>query len=387
MKFAQHPLWLVGFRPFFSLAMVAGIVLPLLWALVFSGGMTPHLSGLTTIQWHAHEMFFGFGWAVMGGFLLTSTKNWVGVRGYHGLPLLLLALAWLQERLGLWFQGDLPPLLFLVSSNLFLVAMVVLLLATLIRHRGTDSYRVDNRFFLLILPLYIVAKALLLSPDHFRAGEAMTIGLFRVAFLVMLERTLTQFMKGVFQVAIRRSPWLDLPIKLTAALLVFAPWLPASLAAALSLLLAGLLLVRFSLWRPDLGLSRVDIGVMYLGYLALAAQLLLDGLPQALQPAWVGTVSIHLFTFGVMGLIIPAMLIRICNGHTGRPVHFDRLDKSVLYTLMGAFLLRLAAPQLLPDAYLHWIHASALLWSLGFALLAWRYLPYLARPRVDGREH
>lgn len=387
MKFAQHPLWLVGFRPFFSLAMVAGIVLPLLWAVVFSGGMAPQLSGLTTIQWHAHEMFFGFGWAVMGGFLLTSTKNWVGVRGYHGLPLLLLALAWLQERLGLWFQGDLPPLLFLVSSNLFLVGMVVLLLATLIRHRGTDSYRVDNRFFLLILPLYIVAKALLLSPDHFRAGEAMTIGLFRVAFLVMLERTLTQFMKGVFQVAIRRSPWLDLPIKLAAALLVFAPWLPASLAAALSLLLAGLLLVRFSLWRPDLGLSRVDIGVMYLGYLALAAQLLLDGLPQALQPAWVGTVSIHLFTFGVMGLIIPAMLIRICNGHTGRPVHFDRLDKSVLYALMGAFLLRLAAPQLLPDAYRHWIHASALLWSLGFALLAWRYLPYLARPRVDGREH
>ena len=73
--------------------------------------------------------------------------------------------------------------------------------------------------------------------------------------------------------------------------------------------------------------------------------------------------------------------------HTGRPVHFDRLDRSVLYTLMGAFLLRLAAPQLLPDAYLHWIHASALLWSLGFALLAWRYLPYLARPRIDGREH
>jgi hypothetical protein len=33
-------------------------------------------------------MFFGFGWAVLGGFLLTSTKNWVGVRGYHGTPLI-----------------------------------------------------------------------------------------------------------------------------------------------------------------------------------------------------------------------------------------------------------------------------------------------------------
>ena len=38
----------------------------------------------SVVQWHAHEMFFGFGWAVMGGFLLTSTKNWVHIRGYHG---------------------------------------------------------------------------------------------------------------------------------------------------------------------------------------------------------------------------------------------------------------------------------------------------------------
>jgi uncharacterized protein involved in response to NO len=29
-------------------------------------------------------MFFGFGWAVLGGFLLTASKNWVKIRGYHG---------------------------------------------------------------------------------------------------------------------------------------------------------------------------------------------------------------------------------------------------------------------------------------------------------------
>lgn len=37
--------------------------------------------------------------------------------------------------------------------------------------------------------------------------------------------------------------------------------------------------------------------------------------------------SIHVFIFGVMGLIIPAMLIRISKGHTGRKVFFDTLDK------------------------------------------------------------
>lgn len=388
MQFTRHPFWLVGFRPFFTLAMLAGASLPLLWVMIFSGRLAgPDLVALSPVQWHAHEMFFGFGWAVLGGFLLTSTKNWVNIRGYHGGILAGLALAWLGERLGMWFQGDLPPLLFRASNNLFLLAIVALLLVTLVRHRNTDSYRVDNRFFLLILPLFLVAKALLLSTDHFAAGESMTIGLFRVAFLVMLERTLGQFMKGVFQVALLRTPWLDLPIKLLAALLVFAGWLPPLVQAGAAGLLALLLLIRFVAWHPGKGLSRIDIAVMYLGYLALSAQLIIDSLAPFLHPAWVGTVSVHVFTVGVMGPIIPAMLIRICNGHTGRKVLFSSLDKTVLYLMLGAFLLRVAAPQFRPESYLAWLHASAGLWAIAFGLLAWRYIPFLASPRLDGREH
>lgn len=84
MQFSSHPLWLVGFRPFFALACLAGLSLPVIWALVFSGLLGTLDSPFSTVQWHAHEMFFGFGWAVLGGFLLTSTKNWVNIRGYHG---------------------------------------------------------------------------------------------------------------------------------------------------------------------------------------------------------------------------------------------------------------------------------------------------------------
>ena len=43
-------------------------------------------------------MFFGFGWAVLGGFLLTATRNWVKIRGYHGLALIYLVIVWLAER-------------------------------------------------------------------------------------------------------------------------------------------------------------------------------------------------------------------------------------------------------------------------------------------------
>jgi uncharacterized protein involved in response to NO len=77
---SNHPLWLVGFRPFFILACLSGMSLPILWTLIFQGRLAMPAGSLSPIQWHAQEMFFGFGWAVLGGFLLTSTKNWVKVR-------------------------------------------------------------------------------------------------------------------------------------------------------------------------------------------------------------------------------------------------------------------------------------------------------------------
>ena len=70
MKFAERPLWLVGFRPFFVLACLAGMVLPVVWAMMFSGQLAPPSTPFSMIQWHAHEMLFGFGWAVLGGFIV-----------------------------------------------------------------------------------------------------------------------------------------------------------------------------------------------------------------------------------------------------------------------------------------------------------------------------
>ncbi|MDQ5915764.1 MAG: uncharacterized protein QG584_1656 [Pseudomonadota bacterium] len=387
MRFASHPLWLVGFRPFFSLACLSGLSLPILWALIFTGVVTPPASFLTPNQWHAHEMFFGFGWAVLGGFLLTSTKNWVSIRGYHGPALMLLVAAWLFERLGMWCGGSWPKLLFIISNNLFLVSIVAMLLATLISHRKDDNYRVDNRFFLIALPLFLIAKNLLLNADTFAIGWSMTLGLFRVAFLVMLERTLSQFMKSVFQVSILRKPPLDNAIKLLALAMVFESLLPSMLSGAIGLTLASLLLGRFIFWAPLQAMKRIDIGIMYLGYLAIVAQLLLDGFGRFVPLVWIGTLPVHIFTFGVMGLIIPAMIIRIANGHTGRKVVFDSVDKAVLWIMIFAFALRVIAPQVLPGAYAGLIHAAAGCWFAGFGLLAWRYIPRLLQPRVDGKEH
>jgi uncharacterized protein involved in response to NO len=215
----------------------------------------------------------------------------------------------------------------------------------------------------------------------------MTLALFRVAFLVMLERTLTQFMKNALQADILRNRVLDTAIKLLAVLLVAASLLPPQISSWIALLLALLLSVRFAFWQPHLALRRLDIGIMYLGYLAIVAQLLLQFVEQTGQPAWLGSLSMHVFTFGAMGLIIPAMLIRIANGHTGRKVVFDRLDKSVLWIMIAGFVLRIVVPQIDPAGYLRWISLAAACWFACFAILGWRYIPYLLQARVDGKEH
>ena len=152
-------------------------------------------------------------------------------------------------------------------------------------------------------------------------------------------------------------------------------------------MLAFLLTARFIFWKPQLAMRRLDIGIMYLGYIAIVVQLLIGGTDRFVQHEWIGSVSMHVFSFGVMGLIIPAMLIRISKGHTGRKAIFDALDKLTLWIMILGFVLRIVAPQLYPAGYLFWIGLAALCWFFCFAILAWRYIPYLLRPRVDGREH
>lgn len=379
-------LWLLGFRPFFILAMLAGMVLPMLWALIYAGKVFAPATSFSSMQWHAHEMFFGFGWAVLGGFLLTASRNWVRVRGYYGQALMFLVAAWLFERAGMWFEGSWPSLLFRFSNNLFLGAIVLMLMWTLTRNRDKDFFR-DNYFFLLILPMFLIAKNLLLSTDYFQQGANMAVGLFRMAFLVMLERTVFQFMKGAFQVEILNNPKFDKAIKLVALSLVFSSFMPAVLAGSMALLAALLLSVRFAFWYPQLALRRLDTGIMYLGYLAIIVQLLIEFLRLLIYPEWPVSLSVHVFTFGAIGLIVPAMLIRVTKGHTGRAVVFDALDKSALWVMMLAFVFRLIAPLFDPAGYARWIILAAVCWLVSFVLLGWRYIPFLMQPRIDGKEY
>ena len=75
-----------GFRPFFLLGALYG---PLALAIGYAWPR-PH--------WHAHEMLFGYVFAVITGFLFTAVRNWTGMPTPVGGALAAIAGLWIAAR-------------------------------------------------------------------------------------------------------------------------------------------------------------------------------------------------------------------------------------------------------------------------------------------------
>lgn len=379
-------LWLAGFRPFFLLAFISGAVYPVLWGLIFSGHLSLPAEAVPFVQWHAHEMLFGFGWAVLGGFLLTASKNWVKIRGIHGLPLALLAAAWLLERAAVLYAGNFSYIPRLILLNTFLLSCSTYILYSLIRYHKQDTFR-DNYFFMIALPLFIAAKNLLLHPEFYAAGVAVSVGLFRLAFTVMLERTTPQFMKNAMNVQLPRHSLLDASVKFLALASVFSKFMPVAVGTAVLALTGITMGFRLVTWSPLRGMRNFGIAIMYVGHLGLVLHFICEAVSFSGLHAGVGTLSTHVFTLLTMGLIIPGMLIRISQGHTGRKLAFTVSDRiGFLFMALAAFA-RLVLTQVWPEHYSFWISAAAVGWSLCFVIIGLRLAPFLCQPRVDGRDH
>jgi uncharacterized protein involved in response to NO len=87
-----------GFRPFFLAAGAWAALAAPLWLALF-GGAAVIPSALPPAVWHVHEMVFGYGAAVVAGFLLTAIPNWTGRMPLQGAPLALLVVLWGIGRL------------------------------------------------------------------------------------------------------------------------------------------------------------------------------------------------------------------------------------------------------------------------------------------------
>lgn len=88
-----------GFRPFFLAAVLFGLGVVPVWLLVWQGRIGLG-SVLSPVDWHVHEMIFGYAAAVIAGFLFTALPNWTGRMPTRGWPLLELERGWPSSQLG-----------------------------------------------------------------------------------------------------------------------------------------------------------------------------------------------------------------------------------------------------------------------------------------------
>jgi uncharacterized protein involved in response to NO len=133
----EFPLLAYGFRLFFlAAALFAALAVPL-WLAGYMGAValpTP----LPASLWHGHEMLFGYGTAVLAGFLLTATPGWSGRPPVKGAALATLAVIWLAGRLMSFAGGSVPG--FAAAIDLaFLPTLAIAIAPALQARHGATS--------------------------------------------------------------------------------------------------------------------------------------------------------------------------------------------------------------------------------------------------------
>ena len=368
--------WLAyGFRPFFLAGSLSAVLLMAVWLAILAG-LGEARPGLSPSQWHAHEMLFGFGGAVVAGFLLTAVPNWTNLPTPKGLPLGALAALWLVGRLGSWFGGEAGAILDL----LFLPVLGWSLAGPLWK-----AGKVQNLVFLPVLAALWAAN---LAFWNGYEATSLTLAIYGLLLLIALVggRVIPFFTQRALGNQPIRHPLLEglalagLPV--CAALESFpgiAPhWKLGVLAAT-----AAFHLGRLCLWGSPRLLRVPLLWVLYLAYFFLPLGLVLRGL------AWMGVGSLsaatHALTVGCIALMCLGMMARVALGHTGRELKPARATV-LAFVLMGlAALCRSVVPFFAPQFYQHALWCSGLLWCVAFALFAIVYFPVLTAPRVDGK--
>jgi uncharacterized protein involved in response to NO len=149
-----------------------------------------------------------------------------------------------------------------------------------------------------------------------------------------------------------------------------------------------LALATLSLWRwwprgPMPGLLRV----LFIGYAWLPIALAL----YAGQSLWMfatgefalGRGPVHALSIGLFGSLLVAMVTRVTQGHSGRPLVLGRLALFAFVGMQAVAVLRVLG-EIVPSP-MDWYRAAALGWLLAFLPWVFRSLWIYLRPRADGR--
>lgn len=364
-----------GFRPFFFFGAIWSALVVPLWLFSYFHGGAPAL----TLEWHIHEMIFGFLGAVIAGFLTTAVPNWTGRMPVVGAPLGGLVALWILGRQAMLFQGILGPAAAVIDS-LFLLAFAAVIWREVLAGRNWRNVPVA-----ILVTVFALANIAFHLPLRSAGDFAVRLALGAATVLIGLigGRIVPSFTRNWMKArSLTPEPSLfgaidRIVLGLTvvgAGLWAFAPQSPAT-GVALALAGAGHF-VRLARWRGWRAVAEPLVWILHLGYAWLGAGLLLLG-GAVLDPALVPrSAGIHGVTAGAVGVMTLAVMTRVARGHTGRALAAGPATTAIYLAINAAALLRVAAPFSGAGQPLM-LTASGLVWSLafgGFALAYWRML-------------
>lgn len=335
-------------------------------------------SALASASGHAQELLFGYGLAVVAGFLV----------GRVGTGLLVgLAGLWLLARLGFWVAPDTGV------SGVLNAAFAAALAATVAPKFLRGAKKLRNQAFaplLLVLcataVVYQIAPLLHALPLQRLAVDGAVAG-FAALMLFMGGRIIAPAAAGAIQkqgghLEARVQPTLEATLLLLLAGGLVLAWIPEPLirqAAGLLLVLAALVaavrLVRWRLWactsRPDL----LSLGLGYAWAVAGTGLLGLQWFTGLGGPADV----LHALTVGAMGTLSATVMLRVASqGMTP-------LEPGLWSCLIiGGGMTTAGVLRLTGGASTGALLAASALWSV---VLAWVFLNLLrlAATRSSGR--
>lgn len=375
------PLFRLGFRPFFLFGAAYGGWALLRWILTLSGAMA-WSHDIPVSAWHSHELLFGFGMAIVVGFLTTAVQNWTGSRGLNGVPLMALFSLWLSARLVINLFPE--SAVWIVADALFMV-LSALVIARQVLKAGNHRNLIFTPLLALFLVLHL-AQSWAMVNDAILARKLgfATIWLFALLISLLGARVIPFFIERRLNDKLPRDV---LPLILGAQLsllglaivsLVEAPLLWIQVLAGVAFLFHGLRLARWyrnGIWQEPLLWS------LYLSYACLPLALILLALGGLAQQSLV----MHLLSVGLMGGMIMAMMCRVSLGHTGRPLKASKVAVVSMAAMLLAALARVALPWIEPSLILLSYKLTGVFWLLSLGCFLWVYLPILTRPRADGQ--
>jgi len=386
-----HPaLFNLGFRPFFAGASFLAIVSIAYWLGVYLGFLKLPLENISPFQWHAHEMIYGYGLAVIAGFLLTAVKNWTGKQTPHGYSLAALFACWASARV-FWFLGESLLPLAAAFDLIFMILLIFAIAVPIVAVKQWRQLAILSKLFLLgIGNLLFYAETL--GPAEAIVASNIQIALYGGVYLIIGlvltigRRIIPLFIQnGVdYQVSLFNSRWLDIP-----SLLCFLGFFISELffdALRFSQLMAiSIFLIttaRIIGWYTPGAWKNPLLWCFYIALFFIDLGFLLFALSEPLQLS--PYIHLHAFAVGTIGVITMGMMARVSTGHTGRSL--KAIPKSVffsLYSLSIAAVIRVLLPVLFPSLHTLWIGLSGLLWLIAFTLFFSTFLPYWTKPRVD----